>query len=120
MAIPFSGLPAPDFLMLCVPFWKFGDARRTSRHRRIGGGKRQEDYSPCFTVRLFRLFRIFRLLGEKCYPEENDKKIYLAMLKQKASPESVLPPEQEQESIAQLQQILSRESGSSVLVVLKC
>jgi excisionase family DNA binding protein len=38
------------------------------------------------------------------------------MLKQKASPESVLPPEKEQESIAQLAQILSRESAQPKLV----
>jgi excisionase family DNA binding protein len=43
-------------------------------------------------------------------------KIHLAMLKQKASPESVLPPEKEQESIAQLAQILSRESAQPKLV----
>ena len=38
------------------------------------------------------------------------------MLKQKASPESVLLPEKEQESIAQLAQILSRESAQPKLV----
>ncbi|MGB8689786.1 MAG: helix-turn-helix domain-containing protein [Microcoleus sp.] len=38
------------------------------------------------------------------------------MLKQKASPESVLPQEKEQESIAQLAQILSRESAQPKLV----
>ncbi|UNU27538.1 helix-turn-helix domain-containing protein [Microcoleus vaginatus HSN003] len=38
------------------------------------------------------------------------------MLKQKASPESVLPPEKEQESIAQLAQLLSRESAQPKLV----
>ena len=38
------------------------------------------------------------------------------MLKQKASPESVLPQEKEQESIAQLAQILSRESVQPKLV----
>ena len=48
--------------------------------------------------------------------DKNTLKERLAMLKQKASPESVLPPEKEQESIAQLAQILSRESSQPKLV----
>ena len=48
--------------------------------------------------------------------DKNTLKERLAMLKQKASPESVLPPEKEQESIAQLAQILSRESAQPKLV----
>ncbi|MEG3878058.1 helix-turn-helix domain-containing protein [Microcoleus sp. herbarium7] len=55
-------------------------------------------------------------MREKCYRQDNNQKIHLAMLKQKASPESVLLQEKEQESIAQLAQILSRESAQPKLV----
>jgi excisionase family DNA binding protein len=48
--------------------------------------------------------------------DKNTLKERLAMLKQKASPECVIPPEKEQESIAQLAQILSRESAQPKLV----
>jgi excisionase family DNA binding protein len=48
--------------------------------------------------------------------DKNTLKERLAMFKQKASPESVFPPEKEQESIAQLAQILSRESAQPKLV----